>query len=574
MKLVERKISPCRLACPIGTNVQGYIGLISIGKYKEALEIARENNPFPATCGRLCSRPCEAECRRAKYDEPLMIADLKRFISDIILEEEIGDNSTPIIYDEKIAIVGAGPAGLTAAWILRKAGFNVTLLDQHEKAGGTLMYLLPSFLLPKNVLEKEINRILSYGIEFKGNLQLGSNISIDELRKDGYASIILALGSAHDFSFPSKWQLMEDVYWGPYFFLEKIMKEPEKLSGMRVLFIGTGSLTLTLARIALRGRAREVQLWSSFDKEKLSFRERDLEEAQHEGLLVKYGMNLGNIEHSAGGAKVFYRKAISFESDDNNRDIGKWSKEILTDLFDFVIDTRFIGPAGRQARLLNLPTYGIMLFPKADPATLKSPINDIYMAGDFVSGPKTIIEAIASGHKVARTVISDLQKQQPKSTTYSPTWELPINNPKTAYRPHLESLVIDCEQNPEGETIAPLTESQAVHEARRCLRCGPCSECPVCFDDCHYKIFIDINDKKKVRTIPEFVNHTVTMLIPAIPIVSKELCNGCGLCIEKCSYNAIYLLDKKLAVIKERQCKGCGICIEVCPEKALMFQGD
>ena len=257
MEFIEKKISPCRLACPVGTNVQGYIGLIAEHRYREALDLAREKNPFPATCGRLCFRPCETECIRGRYDEALMIADLKRFVADIVYSEDQVAQEPPLLHDDSIAIIGAGPAGLTAAWDLRRMGFPVTVFDQFDTPGGSLMHFLPRLLLPKDILKKEIDWILSHGIDFKGGVQLGGNKSIDDLRKEGFKAIILTLGSAHDFSFPSKWQLLDDIYWGPYLFLEKLKKEPEILSGMRILFLGTGTLTLTIARMALRARARE-----------------------------------------------------------------------------------------------------------------------------------------------------------------------------------------------------------------------------------------------------------------------------------------------------------------------------
>ena len=302
----------------------------------------------------------------------------------------------------------------------------------------------------------------------------------------------------------------------------------------------------------------------------MTLRMREVEEAQYEGLRIEYGKNIVNIERANGKALVTYKNALTYEKDKNERDIDNWCEREEQNQFDFVVDTRYIGPAGRQARILGLPTYGIMLFPMVNPKTLLSPYSDIYMAGDFVSGPKSIIEAIAGGHFVANTVCSHLGGKPLKEKEYPPSYEIPRGEPKAVYKQRLESLVIDCETNPEGETIAALDETQALAEANRCLKCGPCSECEVCNKSCEFFAYSMLKDKRLIRGIQGLEN---SLLKPLTPIINKDLCNACGSCIQACELCAISIVEG-YASVDIGVCNSCFACQHTCKSGALLFLVD
>ncbi|NQS88393.1 FAD-dependent oxidoreductase, partial [Patescibacteria group bacterium] len=254
----KRGIPPCRAACPLHVNVQGYVALISKGKFKEALELIREKNPLPAICGRVCTHPCEDECQRQRVDEPVAIDLLKRFLADcekgMVFEVKIEKEK-----DSKIAIIGSGPAGLTAAYDLRKMGYKVTIFEALPVAGGMLAVGIPNYRLPEDILRKEIGILEQLGIEIRLNTPIGENLTIEGLKNDGYEAIFIAGGAHISMKLRISGENLKDVHYGVEFLRKVNLGEKLKIRG-KVAVVGGGNVAIDAARTAYRLGAKEITI--------------------------------------------------------------------------------------------------------------------------------------------------------------------------------------------------------------------------------------------------------------------------------------------------------------------------
>ena len=287
----KQGISPCRDACPAGINVQGYVALISQGKFKEAIELIRERMPFPAICGRVCHHPCEDKCNRNEIDDPIAIRALKRFVADWALRhEEEPERIEPVYKDKKVAIIGAGPAGLTCAFDLLKMGYPVTVFEANDKPGGMMTMCIPYYRLPKEITEKEINWVLKHGIELKTGVKVGRDITLEEIFAQGYKAIFIAIGAQN----PKKLRLegteLDGVLYGIPF-LKSVKSGASVNIGKKVIIIGGGNVAIDCAKSAVRLGAEEVHLVcletrDLSSKDRMPAHDWEIEEAEEEGVII------------------------------------------------------------------------------------------------------------------------------------------------------------------------------------------------------------------------------------------------------------------------------------------------
>ncbi len=477
--------APCRDACPADQRAQGYIALIAQGRYREAFRVIKEDNPFPSVCGRTCHHPCEGSCTRALIDQPVGIMSLKRFVMDYALaygREPV--EPVPRTRPEWIAVVGAGPAGLTVAHDLVKMGYGVTVYEALPVAGGMMRVGIPAHRLPKGVLQQDIDDILALGVVLKTNSPIKDPT---ELLKQDYNAVCLATGiSTHDHSLGLEGEEAQGVLPAATFLRKINLGEPVTV-GDRVAVVGGGITALDAAAVARRLGAKEVFLVLDRPRGELPAYYWEVAAVEAEGihllehttptrLLIESGKVVG-VELAETG------KGMTKDKSGRRRSKIKPGTE-----FTLEVDT-IIGTAGQFSDLNYLhPSYDDLTI---DPKTLASEIPGIFVVGGRKTGASYIIEAVALGHRVANSIHRYLQGEpldQPDSEA------VPVVK---FTRQEIAHMVLDGEVKPQPrfepsllpmeeritsfrEVVLGLTERQTRAEAQRCLQCGICAECLAC----------------------------------------------------------------------------------------------
>jgi heterodisulfide reductase subunit A-like polyferredoxin len=480
-------VSPCRDACPAGVKCQGYVALISQKKFQEALDCVRMNLPFPAICGRVCHHPCELACNRKEVDESIAIRPLKRFISDWAREHE-EDAPEPIVPDkqDKVAIIGAGPGGLTCALRLLESGYPVTVYDSASEPGGMITSCLPEYRIPKTAARYDIDRILARGIDVKYNTRVGKDISLDDLRKD-YKSIFIAIGSQDPATLPVKGTDFEGVLYGiPFLRAVKRGDKPEGF-GKKIVVIGGGNVAMDCAKTAMRLGAKKVSVvcletrdLSSSDR--MPAHDWEIEEAEEEGVEVN-GM-LGPEEIVGENGKVTGLRTIKCLSvyDDHifapqfSCDMGP---ELEADTVIIAIGQRS-DLTGFEALESNRGAFNI------NGITKETSIPGIFAGGDIVLGPASVIEAVADGNEAAISIDrhlrgADLLEGRGEELEVV---KLPEKEIESKTRTDMPKRPADDRIKDFDEIELNYDEDTAVSEASRCVNCAICSECLQCVAVC------------------------------------------------------------------------------------------
>ena len=462
---------------------------IAAGEYLESVETIRERNPFPAICGRICSHPCENRCRRSELDEPVNIRSLKRFAADWYfdhLDEMPEPEPFPIISNKKVAVVGAGPCGLSCAYFLVKSGYPVTVYEALPVGGGMLSVAIPEFRLPKEVIEKEIDYIRKRGVEIKYNTPINTNFTVDDLKKSGYSAVFIAAGAqrSQQVGIPGEVEDLEGFYYGLKFLRDvKIGRKVEV--GRRVAVIGGGNVALDAARTAIRLGAEEVSIFYRRSREEMPVTKVEYDEALDEGVKVNFLVSPTRI--ISDNWKVNGLQCIRMQL--AQPDVSGRRRPVLISGSEFLAQTDTVVAAVGQAPDLSfLPVDSILERTKwerlaVDDNRLATNVDGVFAGGDFVSGPGMLIEAIAAGRRAAIAIDKHFKGEQSRVVMYDTkdsinedqiigmqqeeseeTWE-------PRFRPEIPTLSIEQRKNSFAETELALSEQEAVQEAKRCLRC-------------------------------------------------------------------------------------------------------
>ena len=505
--VVDSGTAPCKTACPAHIAIQGYIKLAAQGKYMEALELIKKENPFPAICGRICNRRCESECTRGEVDEPIAIDEVKKFIADI--ERKAGSRYIPAkrydCSDKKIAIVGAGPAGLSCAYFLALDNYDVTVFEKEQRLGGMLTMGIPSFRLEKEVVDAEIEVLKELGVKFKTGVEVGKDITLDELRAQGYKGFYLAIGAQGGRKIGIEGEDASGVFTGIEFLRNVNLGNDAKLPG-KVVVIGGGNVAIDVARAAVRESAPSVTMLCLESEQEMPALPDEIAEAREEGIAIQNGWGPKRILVENGKVVgVEFKKCVSVFED--GRFAPKYNEtETITVPADYVLLS--IGQSILWGDLLKGTTVelGRGNTAVADGFTYQSAQADVFVGGDCCTGPKFAIDAIAAGKEAA---ISLHRFVQPGQT-------LTAGRDRRIYRAlDKENLVIESfdnarRQQPEHDktkersfrdTRLTFTEEQLKKETERCLGCGA-------------------------------------------TVVDEYLCIGCGQCTTKCRFDAISLYKK------------------------------
>ena len=485
----KRGIAPCRDACPAGQRAQGYIALIAQGRYREAFRVIKEDNPFPSVCGRTCHHPCEGHCTRAMVDEAVGIMSLKRFVIDYALaygREKV--EPAPRTRSEWIAIVGAGPAGLTAAHDLAKLGYGVTVYEALPVAGGMMRVGIPAHRLPKGVLQQDIDDILALGVVLKTNSPIKDPA---DLLKRGYNAVCLATGiSSRDQSIGIDGEDADGVIPAATFLRKINLGEPITI-GNRVAVVGGGITALDAAAVARRLGAQEVYLVLDRPRGEIPAYELEMNAIEAEGIhlferttatriIAEQGKVIGvELAQTEGG--------LTTDERGRRRPTIKPGSELMCE-----VDT-VIGTVGQFSDLAFLDRRFDDL--TADKNTLASDIPGLFVVSGRKTGASYIIEAVALGHRVATSIHRYLQGQPLKQPALSAPPVVKFTREEMAQKvmrgevqlqPRMQPALLPMEERVTSfrEVVLGLTERQARAEAQRCLQCGLCSECLACVYAC------------------------------------------------------------------------------------------
>ena len=480
----KRGIAPCRIACPAGVNAQGYIALISQGKFKEALELVRQTMPFAGVIGRVCTHRCELDCERRTVDEPMAIRTLKRFVADY--EMKAGrEKIAPVekTSQEKVAVVGSGPAGLACAYDLVRKGYPVTVFEAMPMAGGLLRYGIPEYRLPKKVLDNEIDYIKELGVEIKTDSPVAD---LNQLTADGYRAVFLGTGAwvSQKMGLPG-----EDTpgVIQAIDFLKRINSGDKVSLGRRVAVIGGGNAAVDAARVARRLGADEVTIVYRRSREEMPAVASEVDEAENEGVKLHIlAAPTKVLSHSGklAGIECLCMELGEPDASGRRRPIPVKGSEFTLDVDNVIIA---IGQSVDKAGLageLAVTERGTIA---ADPVTLETNIAGVFAGGDVVSGPADVIGAIAAGKEAAESIDrylkgTDLRQGRPKPL--NKVEEVSKEGVLPRARAMMPMLDLKLREGSFAEVELGLDEETAVAEARRCLNCPGCCECRSCEAAC------------------------------------------------------------------------------------------
>ena len=525
-------LPPCTSACPVNTDVRGYLAAIAGRDYAKAYNLIKEHNPFPSVCAWICQHPCEDACRRGQVDEPVDIRGLKRFVVEKF-EADGASPKAPVATGRKVAAVGSGPAGLTAAYDLARLGHKVTLYDRHKEPGGHFLASLPLFRLPRRVLRQDVGRIMAAGITFVPETEIGRDLSLAQLNQ-AYDAVIVSTGlwgsrGVGGFSHPAVWSALP--------FLAQANIGACSDLGRTVAVIGGGNVALDVARAAVRLGAARVTVFSLESRAELPASAWEVAEALEEGVILCPGYGPATVlteGERLTGLKVQEVKQVYDQT-------GRFAPVFWADRFKTVPAETIILAIGQTPETDFLRGSSLALDPRGylepSQAELEAGRNGLFVAGEIATGPGPAIAAVASGHRAAEYVQRYLggaprRALAPEEQTIAPLPEETARRvtPKERWR----TATAAPEQRARNflPYRAGLDEAAAGWEARRCLSCGlgarveqnKCAACLTCLRVCPY-------------TAPE---------VGEAAQIAPEKCLACGVCAANCPAGAISLAAELL----------------------------
>jgi formate dehydrogenase major subunit len=578
---------PCRLNCPADVDIQGYMSLIALGKFKEAVSLIKEKNPLPSVCGRVCTRKCEINCRRTMLDGAVGIDFLKRYAAD---QDMIGKMWQPDVKPDngvEVAIIGSGPAGLTAAYYLVLEGYRPTVFESLPHPGGMLRYGIPEYRLPKDVLDKEINWILDLGVELKLNQTLGKDFTIDDLFKRGFRAVFVGLGAQVGKPMQVENENVEGVLSGVEFLKQVQMGTNPKIGG-RVVVVGGGNTALDAARTSLRLGASEVIILYRRTKTEMPANAMEIKAAEDEGIRLEIlaAPTRVNVENERVATLTCIRMELG-EPDSSGR-----RRPVEIKGSDYTLPCAWVISAiGQEPDLDGVDDDTKIRVTKwktieAKKGTFDTNRPGVFAGGDVVTGPADAIDAIAAGRMAARAI--DKYIQTNKVEKFVDRFESRRDNfHKLAPQdlPQLEQ--VDRSHAPEKsvmERISSFVEVEDAYddttaniEALRCAECG----CDVGLA-CLLQDYCTEYGVDQTRFVGEFNRYKVDTRHPFIKLDANK-CIRCGRCVSVCSeilnVSALGFVNRGFRTIvkpalekalHETNCVSCGNCIDVCPTGAIV----
>ena len=500
--VMDSGTAPCKAQCPAHIPVQGYIKLASQGRYTEALELIKKENPFPAVCGRICNKACEDACTRGDIDDPIAIDDIKKFIAEKDLEAKhrfvpkmVNQIGKP--YPEKIAVIGAGPAGLSCAYYLAVKGYPVTVYEKEKALGGMLTMGIPSFRLERDVINAEIDVLRELGVEFKTGVEVGKDVTLDELREQGFKAFYLAIGASKGTKVGCPGDDLEGVFTG-IDFLREINLGGKPAIGKNVAVIGGGNVAIDVARTAVRLGAKTTVIYRR-SRDEMPAADDEIEEAIEEGVKFKF---LASPAEISGEGKAETLKVEIMELNDQKKPVG-------TGKFETIAVSAVISAIGQKIDMCGMEGFkananGTLI---VDMPSYQTSQPDVFAGGDLVTGPKFAIDAIAAGKEGAVSIHRYVHPGQSQV----------IGRDRRDYKAMNTATA--------GISVAGFDNTPRQKAAG-----GSAKEAKKTF-----------KDLRGVLTEEQMKKETARCLGCGAAVVDESLCVGCGICTTKCKFDAIHL---------------------------------
>jgi 2-oxoacid:acceptor oxidoreductase delta subunit (pyruvate/2-ketoisovalerate family) len=541
----EDKTAPCNAACPVGNDIVGFIQKIAQGDFEGARNLITEENPFPGICGRVCFHPCESKCNRGSFDEPVAIHALERFVADFASTLPEKKEKFSAKKEEKIAIIGSGPAGMSCAYHLAKLHYNVTVFESLSLAGGMLWMGIPSYRLPRDVLDREISNIEALGVEIRTGVLIGEEIKIEKLKN--YQAIFIATGAHRSRGVKIPGEKGRGLFSG-LDLLKRINLDGKVKIGERVAIIGGGNTAIDVARSVIRLGKKATILYRRSKEEMPAFEE-EIAEALEEGVEIRYLVNPIRIQQKESLRRLECLRMELGEKDESGR-----RKPVPIPNSNFFIKAdSVVVAAGEEIETSFLPKRigkreGIVLTQNDG----RTGIEGIFAGGDLTSNQRTVAHAIGSGKKAAMAIDCYLKGNDSEDAIRKilvgngPSISIfrylhPGERPRNPHVVNYEELNMDyfepARRERESkrrlkerikrftEVTSTLTENAALREAERCFSCGTCNECENCYIFCP-----DASILKKGEKISQQVDY--------------DFCKGCGICFVECPRRAISLEEE------------------------------
>jgi heterodisulfide reductase subunit A-like polyferredoxin len=492
----KRGISPCRDACPAHQRAQGYIALIREGRYEDALRVIKEDNPFPGICGRICNHRCEDACNRGKLDDPINIHALKRFVTDkVYTQERVPPEPAERIHEEKVAIIGAGPCGLTTAQDLCKMGYGVTVFEALPVAGGMLRVGVPEYRLPTEIVDREVQDIVDLGVELRLNTRVDN---LDDIFDEGFDAVLISVGAHEGRKLPIEGADLDGVMVNTSFLRDVRLDNPPDVEGQRVMVLGGGNVAVDVARTTVRLGAAEVHMACLESREAMPAHDWEIEACEAEGIQLYPSRSFKRIvENEEGGIGGLECVNVTFMEFDST---GRLTLETEPRSEHIIPCDVVVFSIGQRAGLGFIPdSAGVGVTRQqtiaVNPNTMAATRPGVFAAGDATTGTAFVIEAVASGHQAADSIHRYLRGEELEPTLKP---ELPVVDLSRAEiqeridrgevevtpRVTMPELTVEERVASFAEVETGYTDELAQAEAARCLACGICSECLSCWYEC------------------------------------------------------------------------------------------
>lgn len=547
--------APCQMTCPAGLDIPTYVTLVGAGRYSEAVDVIRRDCPFPWVCGLVCTRPCEFMCVRGRIDTPIAIKSLKAFAAERALSDgSYGNPERAPDKGRKVCVVGAGPAGLSAAYYLALKGYQVRVLEAQSVPGGMLLLGIPRYRLPREVIDREVAMLEELGVEIAYDTRFGTDVTLAELKNEGFEAFLFSIGAHNAFKlnipgeddYP---QVIEAVD-----FLRRVALGDRRVPGKSVVVIGGGNVAIDAARTCLRLGSRSVTLSYRRSRSEMPADEEEVDHAEEEGIKLDFltiPVEVVGKSEKVAGLRCLRAKLVTVEGSQRK------SPKPIEDS-DFIMDADVVISAiGQRVDSDCMRSVGLLKWSRrntvsANMVSMETSVPGVFAAGDAVTGPATVIEAIGAGKRAANAIDRYLAGIPQPNMPPVPVrrgridWiDVSASSKMTLQRPQMPLLMIERRRTTFQQVELGLDENMVREESRRCLRCDICLRCGKCVEICRDKMGVNALEMGYFD-----FDHPVETDFR----VTQERCILCGACAENCPTGAMKMIDSD----NERVLSLCG----------------